>query len=162
MLNPGNCSPFETPKCLSQFPFLLASSHHHPPMNFYYSFFLLLVVLSAYSEGPQHAKPPDPTMVAVCPNSSSVSLGVLTPILPQNEVFRFVPPQHEVFRTVVPRDGVFENVTVKCQLFDSVKTIMYSPSNVGVKECFEHVFMMFSWALSENQASIQLKCRLTA
>ena len=151
-------------------------------MNFYYSFFLLLVVLSAYSEGPQHAKPPDPTMVAVCPNSSSVSLGVLTPILPQNEVFRTVPPQnevlisvlpqngvfkfvlpqHEVFRTVVPRDGVFENVTVKCQLFDSVKTIMYSPSNVGVKECFEHVFMMFSWALSENQASIQLKCRLTA
>src|SRR6202047_1301118 len=77
-------------------------------------------------------------------------------------VFKFVLPQHEVFRTVVPRDGVFENVTVKCQLFDSVKTIMYSPSNVGVKECFEHVFMMFSWALSENQASIQLKCRLTA
>src|SRR6266436_7315442 len=199
MLNPGNCSPFETPKCMSQFPFLLASSHHHPPMNFYYSFFLLLVVLSAYSEGPQHAKPPDPTMVAVCPNSSSVSLGVLTPILPQNEVFRTVPPQHEVlvsvlpqnrvfkfvlpqhevFRTVVPRYGVFENITVKRQLFDSVKTVMYSLSNVGVKgisiststlihgaeifgwtiriilECFLHVFEMYSWSLSENQASVQ-------
>src|SRR6266436_6524973 len=176
MLNPGNCSPFETPKCMSQFPFLLASSHHHPPMNFYYSFFLLLVVLSAYSEGPQHAKPPDPTMVAVCPNSSSVSLGVLTPILPQNEVFRTVPPQN----------GVFENITVKRQLFDSVKTVMYSLSNVGVKgisiststlihgaeifgwtiriilECFLHVFEMYSWSLSENQASVQLRCRLTA
>jgi len=49
-------------------------------MNFYYMFLLLLVVLSAYSESPQQGEPPDPldlTVVAVCPNSSSDSLGVL-------------------------------------------------------------------------------------
>ena len=28
-------------------------------MNFYYTFLLLLVVLSAYSENPEHGKPPD-------------------------------------------------------------------------------------------------------
>jgi hypothetical protein len=51
---------------------------------------LSLVVLSAYSEGPQYAKPPDPLdsiLVAVYPNSSSAKLGVLTPVLPQ-KVYR--------------------------------------------------------------------------
>jgi hypothetical protein len=41
-------------------------------MNFYYSFLLLLVVLSAYSENPPYAKPPDSpvsTIVTFCPNS---------------------------------------------------------------------------------------------
>jgi hypothetical protein len=49
---------------------LLCAFHHHPPMNFYYSLLLLLLVLSAYSEGPRYAKPPDPldsTLVTVCP-----------------------------------------------------------------------------------------------
>ena len=90
--------------------FRLASSHHHLDMNFYYIFLLLLVVLSAYSESPQYGKPPDPfdsTAVAVCPNSSSNSLGVLAPVLPQSEVFgsvqsqNMVLPQNEVYKIFV-------------------------------------------------------------
>jgi hypothetical protein len=64
-------------------------------MYFYYFFLLLLIVLSAYSESPHHVKPPDfldPTSVTVCPNGSSAQLGVLAPVLPQNEVFRSVLP----------------------------------------------------------------------
>ena len=60
-----------------------------------YSFLLLLVVLSAYSEGPQYAKPPDPfdsTLVTVYPNSSSAHLDVLTPVLPQDEVPKIILP----------------------------------------------------------------------
>jgi hypothetical protein len=70
-------------------------------MNFYYIFLLLLVVLSAYSESPQ---PPDPL---VCPNSSSDSLGVLAPVLSQNEMSssvlsqNMILPQNEVYRTTV-------------------------------------------------------------
>src|ERR1700689_3444920 len=108
-----------------QFFSILASSHHHTSMNFFYSFLLLLVVLSAYSEGPQHAKPPDPldsTPVTVCPNSSSVQLGVLAPVLPQNEVYRSVLPQTEVYKTVLPQNGVFKVVAVNSQLSNRVKT----------------------------------------
>ena len=73
-------------------------------MNFYYIFLLLLVVVSVYSES---AEPPDLldlTVVVVCSNSRSDSLGVLTPVLPQNEVFgsqNVILPQNEVFRTVL-------------------------------------------------------------
>ena len=77
-------------------------------MNFYYIFLLLLVVLSAYFESPQQGEPPlDLTVVAVCPNSSSDSLGVLAPVLPQSEVFESVQsqnmvlPQNEVYRIPV-------------------------------------------------------------
>ncbi len=68
------------------------------------------MVLSAYSESPQYGKPPDPfdsTAVAVCPNSSSNSLGVLAPVLPQSEVFgsvqsqNMVLPQNEVYKIFV-------------------------------------------------------------
>ena len=99
-------------------------------MHFYYFFLLLLVELSAYSESPHHAKPPDfldPIGVTVCPNSSSDSLGVLAPVLsqnemsgsvlsqnrvlPQSEVFRslnMILPQNEVYRTIVlPQSEVF-------------------------------------------------------
>ena len=61
-------------------------------MHFYYFFLLLLVVLSVYSESPHHAKPPDfldPIRDTVCPNSSSTQLGILAPVLPQNEVFGY-------------------------------------------------------------------------
>jgi hypothetical protein len=61
-------------------------------MNFYY-IPLLLVVLSAYSEGPQHAKPPEPlesSIATICPNSSDVSLGCLAPVLSKHEGFVFV------------------------------------------------------------------------
>jgi hypothetical protein len=78
-------------------------------MNFYYSFLLLLVVLSAYSEGPQYAIPPDPldsTLVTVYPNSSSAQLGVLAPVLPQNEVYKIALPQHEVYKVPLPQNEV--------------------------------------------------------
>jgi hypothetical protein len=86
--------------------FRVASSHHHLDMNFYCIFLLLLVVLSAYSESPQYGKPLDPlsTAATVCPNSSSDSLGVLAPVLPQSEVFgsvqsqNMVLPQNEVYK----------------------------------------------------------------
>src|SRR6202050_5713268 len=175
---PGSCSPFETPKDVPQFSFLLASSHHHPSMNYYYIFLLLLVVLSAYSESPQHANPPDspPIGVTVYPDSSSAKLGILAPVLPQNEVYKFVLPQNEVF----------ESVTVSCQLSNRVKTIMISALNLGVKgfnhmtstlihggeklgwairillECLQHVLKMYTWFLSENQASVHFRCKLTA
>src|SRR6202451_1375586 len=170
-----------------QFFFVLASSHHHTSMNFFYSFLLLLVVLSVYSEGPQHAKPPDPLdsiVVTVCPNSSSVQLGVLAPVLPQNEVFRIVLPQNGVFRssTILPQNGVF--IIVNCPLFSKVKTVMHYLLNVAVKsfenlpstlihageklgwgirillECLQHVLKMYTWSLSENQASVQFRCKL--
>src|ERR1700723_3278015 len=181
-----------------QFFFILASSHHHTSMNFFYSFLLLLVVLSAYSEGPQHAKPPDPldsTVVTVCLNSSSVQLGVLAPVLPQNEVFRIVLPQNGVFRsrTILPQNEVFKialpqngvTIIVNYPLSSKVKTVMDYLLNVAVKsfeilpstlihageklgwsirillECLQHVLKMYTWSLSENQASIHFRCRLT-
>src|ERR1700683_3762399 len=108
-------------------------------MNFFYFFLLLLVVLSAYSEGPQHAKPPDlldSTVVTVCPNSSSVQLGVLAPVLPQNEVYNIVLSQNEVltssevlnltlsrvFMFVLPPNEVFKVDPANCQLFNNMKT----------------------------------------
>src|ERR1700735_1889354 len=106
-----SCSPFETPMCVPQNFFLFASNYHHPSMNFLYSFLLLLVVLSAYSESPQHAKPPDfpdPIAVTVCSNCSSAQLGILAPVLPQNEVFKIVLPQNGVFELSCPRMGCIE------------------------------------------------------
>ena len=150
---PRSCSPFETPVRERQCSFLLASSHHHPHMNFYYIFLLLLVVLSAYSESPQHGKPPDSldsTVVAVCPNSSFDSLGVLAPVLPQSEMFRTVLPLNEVgsvlqngvFKFILPQNGVSRNksvlpqssiVTSNCQLFKNRQNSVNSLSNIGDK-----------------------------
>ena len=113
MTSSESCSPFGAPHCLLRVFFFLASSHHHPPMNFYYSFLLLLVVLSAYSEGPQYAKPPDPldsTLVTVYPNSSSAQLGVLAPVLPQNEVYNIALPQHEVYMSTQPQHEVYLSI----------------------------------------------------
>src|ERR1700729_2088135 len=176
-------------------------------MHFYYFFLLLLVVLSAYSESPHHAKPPDfldPIGVTVCPNSSSAQLGVFAPVLPQNEVYRIALPQNEVYRFVLPQNGVFKidlpqvevNRTVlfqsvmfkidavNCQLSDRVKTIINFTLNLGVKsfnlatsilihggeklawtirillESLQHVLKMYTWSLSENQTSVQFRCRL--
>src|SRR6266481_8619105 len=117
---PVRCSSFETPDRTQLCSFLLASSHHHPLMNFYHISLLLLVVLSAYSESPQHAKSLEPT---VCSNSS-ISLGVLAPILPQYEVFMFTLPskvymstlpQNEVFMSTLPLNEVFNIFAVNCQ-----------------------------------------------
>jgi hypothetical protein len=70
-------SLFGTLLCVWLYCFCLTSSHHHPNMNFYYISLLLLVVLSVYSESPRHPDLLDLTIVAVYPNSSSDSLGVL-------------------------------------------------------------------------------------
>jgi hypothetical protein len=226
-------------------------------MNFYY-IFLLLVVLSVYSESPDPPDPLDLTVVAVCPNSSSDSLGVLAPvlsqnemsgsvlsqnrvlpqnevyrtivlpqsevfrsqnvILPQNEVYRtivlpqsevfgsqnMILPQNEVFRTVLlqneafeivlpqnevnisvlPQGGIFRVVIVNCQLLNEVKAIIDFVLNLGVKsikiftstlvngvekmgwtirilfKSLQHVLKMYAWSLSENQTSVQFRCRL--
>src|SRR5882762_5544746 len=101
-------------------------------MNFYYMFLLLLVVLSAYSESPQQGEPPDPldlTVVAVCPNSSSDSLGVLAPVLSQNEMSgsvlfqTIVLPQSEVFGSqnmILPQNEVFRTVLLQNEAFEIV------------------------------------------
>jgi len=177
-------------------------------MNFYYSFLLLLVVLSVYSESPPYAKPPDSTIVTVCPNSSN-SLGVLAPVLTQNEVYMSTLPQNEVYMsflpqnkvymsilpqigmsqtevniTVLPENEVFQIVAVNFQLSSGVKTIIKFVINSGVRrfkilpstlihcgeklcwtirillESFRYVLEMYTWSLSENQASVQFKSRL--
>ena len=116
-------------------------------MNFYYSFLLLLVVLSAYSESPPYAKPPDSTIVTVCPNSSN-SLGVLAPVLTQNDMYMFFLPQNEVYMSILPQIGmsqtevnitvlpeneVFQIVAVNFQLSSRVKTIINFVINSGVQ-----------------------------
>src|SRR6202167_4718954 len=124
------------------FSFLLASSHHHPSMNYHYIFLLLLVVLSAYSESPQYANLPDPPPIGgtVYPDSSSAQLGVLAPVLPQNEVYRIALPQNEVYKIAPPQievvltpSGVFNNVIVNCQLFNGVKNTVGSLLNLEDK-----------------------------
>jgi hypothetical protein len=80
-------------------------------MNYFYFFLLLLVVLSAYTDSPQHSRPPDPldlTVVAVCPNSSFDPSGVLAPVLSQNEISGFVLSQN----MVLPQSEVFGSVLV--------------------------------------------------
>src|SRR5882762_9069996 len=93
-------------------------------MNFYYMFLLLLVVLSAYSESPQQGEPPDPldlTVVAVCPNSSSDSLGVLAPVLSQNEISGSVLFQNRV----LPRNEVYRNIVLpQSEMFGSQNMIL--------------------------------------
>ena len=116
-------------------------------MNFYYSFLLLLVVLSTYSESPPYTKPPDSTIATVCPNNHT-SLGVLAPVLTQNEVYMSFLPQNEVYMsilpqigmfqtevniTVLPKNEVFQIVTVNFQLSGRVKTIINFVINFGVQ-----------------------------
>jgi hypothetical protein len=124
----GSCSLFETPKLVLVLSFLLASSHEHSLMNFYHISLLLLVVLSAYSGSPQHAKPPDSPNLTRVMNNSSAQLGVLAPVLPQNEVCRivlpkngvFILPQNEVFMFTLPPSGVFKIVQLQNEVFKSV------------------------------------------
>ena len=105
--------------------------------------------------------------------------------LPQYEVDRIALPQNEVFKTVLPQIGGFEIVPVNYQLFNKVKNIISYVLNLGVKgikhltsalthgggklgrairimlECLQHVLKLYTWSLSENQASVHCKCRLT-
>ena len=199
-----SCSPFETPMCVPQNFFLFASNYHHPSMNFLYSFLLLLVVLSAYSESPQHTKPPDfpdPIVATVCSNSSSAQLGILAPVLPQNEVFITTPPHNEVYKTILPQNEVFKIVlpqngvyrTVLPQKYckfvlaiynnmvKRVQKVTFVLLNLLIKlpsilicdgeklvwalritlESLQHPLRMYTWSLSENQSSVNFRCRIT-
>ena len=102
-------SPFETLIWVWEFSFLLAPTLHHLPMNLCYSFLLLLLVLSGFSESLKHAKPPDllHTGVTVC---DSAQLGVLAPVLHQNEVYRIIPPHNEVYKPTLPHNKVYINI----------------------------------------------------
>ena len=121
------------------------------------------MVLSAYSESPQQGEPPDSldfNSVVVCPNSSSDPLGVLAPVLsqnemsgsvlsqnrvlaqnevyktivlPQSEVFgsqNVILPQNEVFQIVPPQNGVCK---IDCQLSNKFKAIIDFVLNLEVK-----------------------------
>src|ERR1700732_3286910 len=159
-------------------------------MNFYYIFLLLLLVLSAYSESPQQDEPPDLldlTAATVCPNSSSDSLGVLAPVLPQSEVFgsvqsqNMVLSQNEVYKYyLLSQNGVFNVVLVSCQLANKVKVIINFVLNFEVNltstlihggeklgwtirlllESLQHVLHMYTWSMFENRSSIQFRCKL--
>ena len=129
-------------------------------MHFFYSFLLLLVVLSAYSECPQHALSSysfDSTLITVYPDGSSAQLGVLAPVLPQNEVYRIIPPHNEVYKNVLPQNkaltlievlnltlsgvfnyflppnGMFTIITANYQWFDNMKIAIKIGLNLGVK-----------------------------
>jgi hypothetical protein len=156
--------------------FRLVSSHHHLDINFYYIFLLLLVVLSAYSESPQQGEPPDPldlTVAAVCPNSSSDSLGVLAPVLSQNEMSgsvlsqNRVLPQNEVYRTIVlpqsevfgsqnmilPQNEVFRTVLLQIEAFE----IVLSQNEVNISVLLqEGIFgvVIVNWQLSNKVKAV--------
>ena len=89
---------------------------------------------------PQPLDPLDFSVVTVCPNSSSDSLGVLAPVLSQNEMSgsvlsqNRVLPQNEVYRTIVlpqsevfgsqnmilPQNEVFRTVLLQNEAFEIV------------------------------------------
>ena len=116
-------------------------------MNFYCIFLLLLVVVSAYSDNPPGGLAYDSTIVTVCPNSSN-PLGVLAPVLTQNEVFMSTLPQNEVYVsilpqirmsqtqvniTVLPKNEMFQIVAVNFQL-SRVKIILNFVMDFGVRK----------------------------
>ena len=151
-------------------------------MHFHYSFLLLLVVLSVYSESLQHAKAPGSTVVTVHPSSSTIPLGILAPVLPQNEVLKIVLPQNEVIPVQIKCFGSdiwfkrAQNIIFKLNLViaptvKSFRKLMLTVVHGGkaflwairiAPECFQNVLKMYSWSLAENQVSIRFRCRLTA
>jgi hypothetical protein len=102
-------------------------------------------------------------------------------VLSQNEVFRTVLLQSEVD---IFRNEIFELGIVNCQLANKFKVIINFVLNLEVKgfksltstlihggeklawtirlllESLQHVLKMYTWSISENQASIQFKCKL--
>jgi hypothetical protein len=109
-------------------------------------------------------------------------------ILPHNEVFKIALLQNEaeLNKTILPQTGVFNFDAAICWLSDSVKKIITFVLNVGVKcsnnlssalihggeklgwtmrillESLQHVLKMYTWCLSENNASVEFRCRLVA
>jgi hypothetical protein len=106
-------------------------------------------------------------------------------VLPQSEVFGSVLPQNEVLNTP---GGVFKivTVTINRQLSNNMKTIIKFMLNFSVEnfkiltstlihgaekfawstrlllESLQHVLKIYTWSFSENQSSVQFKCRLIA
>jgi hypothetical protein len=102
-------------------------------------------------------------------------------VLSLNEVFRTVLLQSEVD---IFRNEIFELGIVNCQLANKVKVIINFVLNLEVKgfkfltstlvhggeklawtirlllESLQHVLKMYTWSMSENQASIRFKCKL--
>jgi len=110
-------------------------------MNFYYSFLLLLVVLSAYSKNPPYAKPPDSpvsTIVTFCPNSHN-SLGVLAPVLTQNEVHVSFLPQNKVYMSLLPQNEVYMSILPQIRMSQTQVNITVLPKN----EMFQIVAVNF-------------------
>jgi hypothetical protein len=108
--------------------------------------------------------------------------GVYNIIQPLEGVYNTVQLQNGVFKFVMPQKGVPEFVL--CHLFNmdasmdfllnlGVKSFNFLTSNLSyhgeksawairiLLECLQHVFKMYTWSLSENQASVQFRCRLT-
>ena len=105
-------------------------------------------------------------------------------VLPQNGVFRTVLLQNEVNISVLPQNGVFKVVIVNYHLASKVQVIMDFVLKLEVKsfkfltstlihggeklgwtirlllESLQHVLKMYTWSMSENQASIQFRCKL--
>ena len=106
---------------------------------------------------------------------------VFRTVLLQIEAFEIVLSQNEVNISVLLQGGIFRIVIVNWQLFNEVKAVI---DFVGVKsiknltstlvngvekmswtirillESFRHVLKMYAWSLSENQTSVQFRCRL--
>src|SRR6266478_5168671 len=127
-------------------------------MNFYHISLLLLVVLSAYSEGPQHAKPPEPldsSVATVCLKSSHIALGFLAPVLYKHEGSVFVLPQNNVHAVpqnevhVQPQNGVLKSVPAYCQLPCNLKNILDFVLDVQVKG-----FKIWTWVLLHSMEKL--------
>ena len=108
--------------------------------------------------------------------------GVYNIIQPLEGVYNIIQLQNGVFKMLMPQNGVSESVF--CQL-SNVDTSMDFLLNLGVKsfkfltstlshhaeksawairillECLQHILKMYTWFLSENQASVQFRCRFT-
>ena len=99
------------------------------PMNLCYSILLLLLVLSGFSESLQHTKPPDflHTTRVVCDSSQ---LGVLAPVLPQNEVYRIIPPHNEVYKPTPPQNEVYKPIMPQNKALTSSEVLKLTPSGV--------------------------------
>jgi hypothetical protein len=103
---------------------------------------------------------------------------------PQIEIFEIGLLWTEAKNTVLPQNGVIQIVTVNFQLFNKLKTILNFVINLKVKsfnflpltlvhsgekldwtiriflESLWYALEMYVWSLSENQASVQFRCRL--
>jgi hypothetical protein len=111
-------------------------------------------------------------------------------VLPQNKALTSIEVLNltlsGVFNYFLPPNGMFTIITANYQSFDNMKTAIKIGLNLGVKgfkysistlihsgeklgwtirillESFQHVLKMYTWSLSENLASVQFKCKLTA